>query len=147
MWRRNWRDLIWQGLAAPWDLVVVGGGITGAAIEIGKRGDADVVFVHAKEQELKAVNEGYFVNRHDVMYNDFVIIGPANDPAGIAKSRTAAEAMKRLADDCLQFGSLHYDQWMAAYEGLRVAAARLEAADRPARLWERLGPASSCTGS
>jgi tungstate transport system substrate-binding protein len=55
------------------DVVAVG---TGASIEIGKRGDADVVFVHAKEQELKAVEEGYFVNRHDVMYNDFVIIGP-----------------------------------------------------------------------
>ncbi len=60
------------------DVVAVG---TGAAIEIGKRGDADVVLVHAKELELKAVDEGYFVNRHDVMYNDFVIIGPTNDPA------------------------------------------------------------------
>ncbi len=49
---------------------------TGAAIEIGKRGDADVVLVHAKNQELKAVAGGFFVNRHDVMYNDFVIIGP-----------------------------------------------------------------------
>src|SRR5512137_2113759 len=49
---------------------------TGAAIEMGKRGDADVAFVHAKEQELKAVEEGFFVNRHDVMYNDFVVIGP-----------------------------------------------------------------------
>ena len=56
---------------------------TGAAIEMGKRGDADVAFVHAKEQELKAVEEGFFVNRHDVMYNDFVIIGPDNDPAKI----------------------------------------------------------------
>src|SRR3990172_9754384 len=46
------------------DVVAVG---TGAAIEIGKRGDADVVFVHAKEQELKAVEEGFFINRHDVM--------------------------------------------------------------------------------
>src|SRR5512147_2217898 len=59
------------------DVVAVG---TGAAIEIGKRGDADVVFVHAKEQELKAVEEGYFVNRHDVMYNNYVVIGPSNDP-------------------------------------------------------------------
>jgi ABC-type tungstate transport system permease subunit len=58
------------------DVVAVG---TGASIEIGKRGDADIVFVHAREQELKAVEEGYFVNRHDVMYNDFVVIGPAND--------------------------------------------------------------------
>ena len=62
------------------DVVAVG---TGASIEIGKRGDADVVFVHAKDLELKAVAEGYFVNRHDVMYNDFVLIGPLNDPAKI----------------------------------------------------------------
>ncbi len=68
------------------DVVAVG---TGASIEIGKRGDADVVFVHAKEQELKAVEEGFFVNRHDVMYNDFVIIGPTNDPAKIKGMKSA----------------------------------------------------------
>ncbi len=67
---------------------------TGAAIEMGKRGDADVVFVHAKEQELKAVEEGFFVNRHDVMYNDFVIIGPVNDPAKIKGIKSASEAFQ-----------------------------------------------------
>jgi tungstate transport system substrate-binding protein len=71
---------------------------TGAAIEIGKRGDADVVFVHAKQQELKAVEEGYLVNRHDVMYNDFVIIGPLNDPAKIKGMKSAVEAFRRIAD-------------------------------------------------
>jgi tungstate transport system substrate-binding protein len=70
---------------------------TGAAIEMGKRGDADVAFVHAKEQELKAVEEGFFVNRHDVMYNDFVIIGPADDPAKIKGMKTAAEALKKIS--------------------------------------------------
>lgn len=70
---------------------------TGAAIEMGKRGDADVAFVHAKEQELKAVEEGFFVNRHDVMYNDFVIIGPADDPAKIKGMKSAAEALKKIA--------------------------------------------------
>lgn len=70
---------------------------TGAAIEMGKRGDADVVFVHAKEQELKAVEEGFFVNRHDVMYNDFVIIGPTNDPARIKGCKTASEAFQKIA--------------------------------------------------
>jgi tungstate transport system substrate-binding protein len=69
---------------------------TGAAIEMGKRGDADVVFVHAKEQELKAVEEGLFVNRHDVMYNDFVIIGPPNDPAKIKGTKSAAEAFLKI---------------------------------------------------
>ena len=70
---------------------------TGAAIEMGKRGDADVAFVHAKEQELKAVAEGYFVNRHDVMYNDFVIIGPTDDPAKIKGMKSAVDAFKKIA--------------------------------------------------
>lgn len=78
------------------DVIAVG---TGAAIEIGKRGDADVVLVHTKEQELKAVEEGHFVNRHDVMYNDFVIIGPANDPVKIKGIKTAAAAFKEIAKD------------------------------------------------
>jgi len=77
------------------DVVAVG---TGAAIEIGKRGDADFVFVHAKEQELKAVEEGFFVNRHDVMYNDFVIIGPASDPAKIKGVKSAIDAFKNIRE-------------------------------------------------
>ena len=76
------------------DVVAVG---TGAAIEIGKRGDADVVLVHAKNQELKALAEGFFVNRHDVMYNDFVIIGPPDDPAKIKGLKSATEAFKKIA--------------------------------------------------
>jgi tungstate transport system substrate-binding protein len=75
------------------DVVAVG---TGAAIEIGKRGDADMLMVHAKEQELTAVQEGYFVNRHDLMYNDFVIIGPAGDPLQIKGLTSAAEAFKKI---------------------------------------------------
>jgi len=71
---------------------------TGAAIEMGKRGDADVVFVHAKEQELKAVEEGYFVNHHNVMYNDFVIIGPPDNPAKIKGIKSATEAFHKIAD-------------------------------------------------
>ncbi|MBA4372344.1 MAG: tungsten ABC transporter substrate-binding protein [Thermodesulfovibrio sp.] len=70
---------------------------TGAAIEMGKRGDADVAFVHAKEQELKAVQEGFFVNRHDVMYNDFVIIGPKTDPAKIKGITATVEAFRKIS--------------------------------------------------
>jgi tungstate transport system substrate-binding protein len=76
------------------DVVAVG---TGAAIEIGRRGDADVVLVHARDQELQAVQEGAFVNRHDLMYNDFVIIGPAGDPLKIKGMKSAAEAFKKIA--------------------------------------------------
>jgi len=84
------------------DVVAVG---TGAAIEIGKRGDADVVLVHAKEQELKAVHEGYFVNRYDVMYNDFVIIGPSNDPIKVKGMKSASEAFRKIAESAYPFVS------------------------------------------
>ena len=70
---------------------------TGAALEYGKRGDADVVLVHAKELELEMVKQGYFVERRDVMYNDFVIIGPLDDPAGIRGTETATTAFKKIA--------------------------------------------------
>jgi tungstate transport system substrate-binding protein len=78
---------------------------TGAAIEMGKRGDADMILVHAKEQELKAVEEGYFVDRHDLMYNDFVIIGPDNDPAKIKGLKTAQEAFRKVAASGISFVS------------------------------------------
>ena len=78
---------------------------TGAAIEIGKRGDADMVFVHAREQELEAVEEGFFVNRRDVMYNDFIIIGPENDPAQIRNVKSALKAFKRIAENSSFFVS------------------------------------------
>jgi len=84
------------------DVVAVG---TGAAIEIGKRGDADFVFVHAREQEMKAVEEGFFVNRHDVMYNDFVVIGPSNDPARIKGMKSALDAFKKIAESNTTFVS------------------------------------------
>ena len=78
---------------------------TGAAIEMGKRGDADMILVHAKEQELKAFEEGYFVDRHDLMYNDFVIIGPDNDPAKIKGLKTAEEAFRKIASSEISFVS------------------------------------------
>ena len=84
------------------DVVAVG---TGASIEIGKRGDADVVLVHAKDLELKAVEEGFFVNRHDVMYNDFVIIGPPDDPANLKGLKSATEAFKKIAEGQTPFVS------------------------------------------
>ena len=82
------------------DVVAVG---TGAALEIGKRGDADVVFVHAKSLELKAVQEGYFVDRHDVMYNDFVVIGPPNDPSGIKGLKSVTDAFRKIAENKAPF--------------------------------------------
>jgi tungstate transport system substrate-binding protein len=84
------------------DVIAVG---TGAAIEIGKRGDADVVFVHAREQEIKAVREGFFINHRDVMYNDFVFIGPSDDPAKIKGIKSVVKAFRQIAKKSSSFVS------------------------------------------
>ncbi|MFB3813366.1 MAG: substrate-binding domain-containing protein [Terriglobales bacterium] len=76
------------------DVIAVG---TGKALKLGEAGDVDVVFVHARKLEDKFIADGYGVNRRDVMYNDFVIIGPADDPAGVRGAKTAAEALQRVA--------------------------------------------------
>jgi tungstate transport system substrate-binding protein len=72
---------------------------TGQALDTARRGDADVVFVHAKSQEEKFLAEGFGVKRFDVMYNDFVLIGPKGDPAGVKGSdiETALKTIQRLA--------------------------------------------------
>ncbi|MEZ5851881.1 MAG: substrate-binding domain-containing protein [Hyphomicrobiaceae bacterium] len=69
---------------------------TGQALETGRRGDADVLFVHAKAQEEKFVADGFGVKRFDVMYNDFVLIGPKNDPAGLAGGKDIVAALKKI---------------------------------------------------
>lgn len=70
---------------------------TGEALKLGANGDADVVLVHARAKEDAFVEAGDGVNRQDVMYNDFVIVGPADDPAGIKGMTDAAEAFKKIA--------------------------------------------------
>ena len=70
---------------------------TGQALDIGRRGDADVVFVHDKVAEEKFLAEGFGVKRYDVMYNDFVVIGPKADPAHIAGGKDVAEALRKIA--------------------------------------------------
>jgi tungstate transport system substrate-binding protein len=69
---------------------------TGQALDIGRRGDADVVFVHAKPLEEKFVAEGYGVQRLEVMYNDFVLIGPKSDPARVAGTKDIVAAFRRI---------------------------------------------------
>ena len=69
---------------------------TDQALDIGRRGDADVVFVHDKEAEEKFVAEAFGVTRHEVMYNDFVVVGPKSDPAGAAGKDVQA-ALRRIA--------------------------------------------------
>jgi tungstate transport system substrate-binding protein len=74
----------------------VGAG-TGAAMNIARKGNIDLVMVHAKSLEEKFVNEGFGIERIDLMYNDFVIVGPADDPAGIKGMGDAAAALKKIA--------------------------------------------------
>jgi tungstate transport system substrate-binding protein len=71
---------------------------TGQALDIGRRGDADVVFVHDRQAEDKFMSEGQGVQRFDVMYNDFVIVGPKSDPAHIAGDKDVAGALRKIAD-------------------------------------------------
>jgi len=76
------------------DVVAVG---TGKALKLGEAGDVDVVFVHARALEDKFVANGFGVNRRDVMFNDFVVVGPPGDPAGVGKTQSALEAFRAIS--------------------------------------------------
>ncbi|RWN01331.1 MAG: sulfate transporter [Mesorhizobium sp.] len=102
---------------------------TGQALDAGRRGDADVVFVHARAQEEKFVEHGFGVRRFDVMYNDFVLIGPRGDPAGIKGSPDIAVALTSIQSKKAAFVSrgdksgTHFAElglWKAA--GVDIAA-------------------------
>lgn len=82
------------------DVIAVG---TGKAIKLGESGDVDVILVHARAAEEKFVADGYGVERRDVMYNDFVLLGPPADPAGIAGSRDIAAALAKIAASGVTF--------------------------------------------
>lgn len=77
------------------DVIAVG---TGQSLQLGRDGNADVVLVHARSQEDEFMEGGHGVRREDVMYNDFVIVGPESDPAGIQGMTSAADAFKKIAD-------------------------------------------------
>jgi len=70
---------------------------TGQALDVGRRGDADVVLVHDRAAEDRFVAEGFAPERHDVMFNDFILVGPAADPAGVKGLADIAEAWRRIA--------------------------------------------------
>ncbi|MGA1796467.1 MAG: substrate-binding domain-containing protein [bacterium] len=78
---------------------------TGKALKTGEMGDCDVVFVHSRPAEDAFVAAGYGVNRRDVMYNDFVIVGPEGDPAGIRGLKDAGEALKKITQSQSRFVS------------------------------------------
>jgi tungstate transport system substrate-binding protein len=85
------------------DIRVVAQG-TGQALDMGRRGDADVLFVHDQVAEEKFVAEGFGIERRPVMYNDFIVIGPKNDPAGV-KGKDVVEALKKLGASKADFVS------------------------------------------
>jgi len=78
---------------------------TGQALALAAKGEADVALVHAPSLEKKYVAEGKLTNRRLVMYNDFIVLGPANDPAKIKSTKSSAEAMKRVAASASRFVS------------------------------------------
>jgi tungstate transport system substrate-binding protein len=104
---------------------------TGQALDMGRRGDADVVFVHARPLEEKFIAEGHGVRRYEVMYNDFVLVGPKSDPAKVAGGKDVALAFKKIHDTKAPFASrgdnsgTHFAEvelWKAA--GVDIAAAK-----------------------
>jgi tungstate transport system substrate-binding protein len=78
---------------------------TGQALDMGRRGDADVVFVHAKPLEEKFVADGFGVERFEVMYNDFILVGPKSDPAKVAGGKDVTEALRRIRNTQSPFAS------------------------------------------
>lgn len=94
--------LIAKDVGVRLDVVAVG---TGQAIRNAKSCDGDLLLVHARAAEEAFVAEGYGLARHDLMYNDFVIVGPADDPAGLAGGRDAAAALARIAETRALFAS------------------------------------------
>jgi len=84
------------------DVIPVG---TGKALKLGRNGDVDIVFVHARKAEEKFVSDGYGVNRRDVMYNDFIVLGPKNDPSGLKGAKNAVQAFKNISKGKTSFFS------------------------------------------
>ncbi len=106
---------------------------TGQALKNAQNCDGDVVLVHAKSAEEKFVAEGYGVKRTDVMYNDFVVVGPGNDPAGVAGSKEVVKSMKAIADKQALFASRGDDSgthkkeqelWTAAKVDVKAASGK-----------------------
>ena len=105
------------------DVVAVG---SGQALELGRQGDADVVLVHSRTAEDQFMADGFGTTRYDVMYNDFVIVGPPDDPAGIASASDAAQAFIRIAEAEATFVSRGDDSGTHLKEKAIWSAAGLE---------------------
>jgi tungstate transport system substrate-binding protein len=105
------------------NVVAVG---TGQALKLGQDGNADVVLVHSKPDEEKFVAEGYGIKRYQVMYNDFIIVGPESDPAGIKNAKTAAQALKMISEKKATFISRGDDSGTHKFEKRLWKAEKIE---------------------
>jgi len=124
---------------------------TGQALDLARRGDADVVFVHAKAAEEKFLAEGHGVKRYPVMYNDFVLIGPKSDPAKVAGGKDIIEALQKVRSAQVPFVSRgdRSGTHMAELDLWKAAGVDLEKAKGP---WYRdtgqgMGPALNTAAS
>jgi tungstate transport system substrate-binding protein len=122
---------------------------TGQALQIGMRGDADALLVHDRAGEDKLIAEGHGLDRRDVMSNDFVIVGPKSDPAGVRGLRQASEAFRRIAHAKAAFASRGDDSGTHRME-LRLW--KLAGVEKPAGEWyrevgQRMGPTLNIAAS
>jgi tungstate transport system substrate-binding protein len=120
------------------DVKVIAQG-TGQALDTARRGDADVVFVHAKSAEEKFLAEGFGVKRFDVMYNDFVLVGPLSDPAGIKGGKDIVAALKAVQAKAAPFVSRGDKSGTHAAELDLWKAAALDPAGSKAEWYKELG--------
>ena len=123
------------------NVVAVG---TGAAIKNAMNCDGDVLLVHSRKREDQFVAAGYAKQRYDVMYNDFVVVGPASDPAGIAGGKDVTSAMVKIANSKSKFASRGDDSGTHSKEKSLWAMAKIDQAEvrvtgtaKPARAWGR----------
>ncbi len=118
---------------------------TGQALRIARNGDADVLLVHHRASEERFVAEGYGVKRHDVMYNDFVLVGPIGDPAGVRGQTDAAQALARIADSESIFASRGDDSGTHKKERDLWAAADREPRDASGTWYRETGSGMGAT--
>ena len=118
---------------------------TGQAIKLARSCDADVLFVHHKPSEEAFVAEGYGVARHDVMYNDFVIVGPANDPAGLKGEQDAVKALKATAAAEAPFASRGDDSGTHKKERALWGEAGIDVAAASGRWYRETGSGMGAT--
>lgn len=118
---------------------------TGQALRIARNGDADVLLVHHKPSEEQFVADGFGVERHDVMFNDFILIGPGSDPAGVAQATEVVDALARIASHGSAFVSRGDDSGTHKREIALWRSAGVDAASASGTWYQELGNGMGAT--